>query len=357
MNSRDHPDCMGWGATLAPFPRVAVALLGWMALVLGGLSIPGVVAADSPVKLAVEPVDEPGAFFERSLAAGESSELVVNLANYGAESIRARTFAADVYPIINGGFGARLRGEPASGATTWLDYPSEELVIGSGNAIHRTVLVAVPLGTKPGEYITSLVIENEDPLPAGEGVAFNQFVRSAVAVVIVVPGPAEAALQLGDARHSFLDGRSVVGVATDNTGDLLLRPAGSFTITTDAGDLVDQRQVSMDSVYAHTSTWLEVVLDGPLAPGDYFANVDIADPVRGGPASGARPFRVGEDTAPPASAPGAMATDTIALPIIGTVAGLNPITLAFGVGALISAMAIGILAFIRRARRNDRAEG
>jgi hypothetical protein len=356
MNGRDHAGGMGWGATLAPLPRAAVALLGSIAVVLAGLSIPRVVSADSPVKLAVEPVDEPGAFFQRSLAAGESSELIVNLANYGPQSIRARTFAADVYPIINGGFGARLRDEPASGATTWLDYPSEELVIGSGEAIHRTIPVAVPVGTKPGEYITSLVIENEDPLPAGEGVAFNQFVRSAVAVVIVVHGPAEAALRLGDARHSFLDGRSVVGVATDNTGDLLLRPAGSFRITTDAGELVDERQVTMGSVYAHTSTWLEVVLDRPLAPGRYFANVDVTDPDRGGPASGARPFEVGQDTGPRRSDPGAIATDTIALPIIGTV-GLNPIMVAFGIGVLISATAIGILAVIRRMRRNDRAEG
>jgi hypothetical protein len=175
-------------------------------------------------------------------------------------------------------------------------------------------------------------------------------------VVIVVHGPAEVALRLGDARHSFLDGRSVVGVATDNTGDLLLRPAGSFRITTDAGELVDERQVTMGSVYAHTSTWLEVVLDRPLAPGRYFANVDVTDPDRGGPASGARPFEVGQDTGPRRSDPGAIATDTIALPIIGTV-GLNPIMVAFGIGVLISATAIGILAVIRRMRRNDRAEG
>lgn len=319
--------------------------------------VPLVAVAAEPLKLAVEPVDEPGAYFERSLAAGESSELIVNLANYGAESVRARTFAADVYPIINGGFGVRLRGEPVSGATTWLDYPSDVLVIGSGEAIHRTISVTVPLGTKPGEYIMSLVIENEDPMPAGEGVAFNQFVRSAVAVVIVVPGPAQAALRLGDARHSFLDARSVVGVAIDNTGDLLLRPAGSFTITTEAGTLIDQRQVTMDSVYAHTSTWLEVVLDGPLAPGRYFANVDVTDPDRGGPASRARPFTVGEDTGPPPSDPGAIATDTIRLPIIGTVEGVSPVLIAFGIGVLISATSIGILAFVRRARRNDRAGG
>jgi hypothetical protein len=359
MSRRDHAGAMPRRGRAARHGRAAFILFSFMAVAGTAALATGSVAlaADAPIKLAVEPVDEKAAFFERSLDPGESAQLVVDLSNYGVATVRARTFAADVYPIINGGFGARLRGEPATGTTTWLDYPTETIEIGPGQAIRRAFMITVPAGAEPGEYITSIVIENEEPLASGEGVAFNQFVRSAVAIVVVVPGDADAELRLGDARHSFLDGRSVVAVAIDNVGDLLVRPGGTFSLTTNSGATVDSRQVAMDAVYAHSSTWLELVLDRQLAPGRYFANIEVTDPDRGGPAAGARPFDVGEDPLPPAGNPATLATDTVNLPVVGTIDGGTSVILAFGGGVLVCAIAIGILARTRRRRRGTRPGG
>jgi hypothetical protein len=338
--------------------RFAIVAIGMAsALAASPPVVANVAAADPQIRLAVEPVGEQGSFFHRSLQPGESAELIVNLANYGATTTRARTYAADVYPIINGGFGARLRDEPASGTTLWLEYPTEVFDIEPGEAIRRTFSVTVPADVQPGEYITSIVIENEDPLASGEGVAFNQFVRSAVAVFIVVPGDADAAFEIGDARHSFLDGRSVVGVAVDNVGDVLLRPAGSFSVTTEAGVEVHARQVAMDSVYAHSATWLEVVLDRVLAPGRYFASVDLGDSDRGATAAGARPFVVGDEAGGAAAAPEAQSTDTIDLPILGTVGSDVGTGLAFGGGVLVSAIALGVLMLVRRRQRGPGSTG
>ncbi len=330
-------------------------LVAWsISVTIGLATATATVAADPSIKLAAEPVGEGGQFFHRSLQPGEAAELVVDLANYGEAAVRARTFAADVYSIINGGFGARLRGEATSGTTTWLAYPTEVLEIEPGQAVRRSFTVTVPDATKPGEYITSIVIENEDPLVSAEGLAFNQFVRTAIAVSIVVPGPTEAAVELGQARHSFLDGRSVVGVAINNVGDLLLRPVGTMGIVTEAGDPIDNRQVAMDSVYAHTATWLEVVLDGPLAPGRYLARVDLADPARGGPVGGERPFVVGEDGSLSPVGPATAPTDTIELPIVGTVPRPDGTVLPFIIGSLIGGLAVALVAIGRRRRRDSR---
>ena len=323
--------------------------------VIAGLgTVTATLAADPSIKLAAEPVGEQGQFFHRSLQPGEAAELIVDLANYGEAPVHARTFAADVYSIINGGFGARLRDEPTSGTTTWLAYPTQVLDIEPGQAVRRAFTVTVPDSTEPGEYITSIVIENEEPLVSGEGLAFNQFVRTAIAVSIVVPGPGEVAVELGEARHSFLDLRSVVGVAVHNHGDLLVRPVGTFGIVTEAGDPIDNRQVSMDSVYAHTSTWLEVVLDGPLAPGRYLAKVDLADASRGGPVSGERPFVVGEDGTLRAVDPATAPTDTIDLPIVGSVPRPDGTVLPFIIGSLIGGLAVALVAIGRRRRRDSR---
>lgn len=300
-------------------------------------------------KLAIEPVGEQGTYFQRSLNPGESATLIVDLANYGSARARVRTFAADVYSIINGGFGARLREEEVTGATTWLDYPAQVFVLDSGQALRREFTVTVPPATPPGEYITSVLIENEDPFATGEGVAVNQYVRSAVAIVITVPGPTRAELRLGDARHSFLDGRSVVGVGIENLGDLLLRPAGSFAIVTEAGDSVDSRSVAMDSVYAHTGTWLEVVLDHALAPGRYLAVVDVADAEREASTAAERPFVVGDEAIGTGN-PSARSTDTIDLPVLGQVDRDN-LTQPIWIAGLLSGAILVLVLLSWRGRR------
>jgi hypothetical protein len=324
--------------------------------VLFGLTPATAVATDGTIRLAVEPVGEDAPFFERTLDPGARAELVVNLANYGEVAVNARTFAADVYSIINGGFGARLRDEPTTGTTTWLAYPTDVLTIEPGQAIRRSFTVSVPSDARPGEYITSIVIENDQPITSGEGIAFNQFVRSAVAVVVTVPGSAMAELELGDARHSFLGSQSVVGVAVDNTGAQFLRPEGTITITNEAGETVERRDVAMDSVYSHTSTWLEVVLGRGLAPGRYLAVVDIVDPDRGGAASGSRPFEVGANNAPAVPNPGTAATDTLDLPVIGPVSSGGMIVPAFVTGLTIGGFAIAVLVIVRRRRTPNPSE-
>jgi hypothetical protein len=327
-----------------------------VASAIATVAAPAAKGADPQIRLAVEPVGANGQFFQLTMRAGESIQLTVDLANYGPASVRARTYAADVYSLINGGFGARLRDEAQSGTTTWLEYTTNVLVVEPNKAVRRTFRLAVPATTTPGEYITSLVLENEEPLSAGAGVAFQQFVRSATAVVVTVPGIMTAGLALGDARHSFFQGRSVVDVLVENTGNERLKPVGRMTITTEGGTEVDTRNVMMDSVYAGTSTSLEVVLDRPLAPGRYFANVELADQARGGPASGARPFTVGELVVPPPAAPSG---ESLAPTVLGTAASGNAIdgilapVLALVIGALTMVAIVGLLAWRRRRRRGD----
>ena len=329
-----------------------VAAIGLVML----LSVPLAVGADPRVRLAVEPIDPSGRFLERTMQAGESAKFTVDLANYGDAAIRARTYPADVYPIINGGFGARLRGEPSTGATLWLDYETDVLEIASGAAVRRTFDVSVPVGTRPGEYITSIIIENDQPLRSGEGMAFNQFVRSALAVAITVPGPMEAVLRLGDARHTFFQGHSVVDVAIDNIGDLRLKPAGSFTVATEAGQQMDIRNVAMDSVYARTSTSLEVMLDRALSPGRYVANVDMRDPERGGSVAGTRPFVVGTDVpTSPSIDPAAFMTDTLQPSPTDQPTGTGAIPVDVGIGLIVSLFGLlGFAAVLRRWGRRRR---
>jgi hypothetical protein len=107
--------------------RLLPALLCAAAVLTGSVS--GVTAADGDqqVNLSLKPVDQPGAFFSLKMDPGQSRELKAELRNHGSAAIATRTYAADGYTLINGGFGAKDRDSTPTGATSWLTYPSEVL--------------------------------------------------------------------------------------------------------------------------------------------------------------------------------------------------------------------------------------
>ena len=104
-------------------PRAARLGLAGLMLALASAVVPAAVLADSaPIRLVLHPVGQGGAFFDLAMQPGESRRLEVQIGNDGSVAIAARTYAADVYTIVNGGFGGRLRDEVTTGTTRWLTY-------------------------------------------------------------------------------------------------------------------------------------------------------------------------------------------------------------------------------------------
>jgi hypothetical protein len=246
-----------------------------------------VAAAEHEVKLRITPLGAEGTFFELELEPGERHRLEVELANLGEGDISVRTYAADVYSLINGGFGAELRDEPASGTTLWLDYQTEVFDLPAGEGLERSFSVSVPRDAGPGQYVTSIVLENDQPLRGSGPVALDQVIRQAVAVALTVPGPQAPALQVGSARHSIVAERSTVAVEVRNPGNVHLKPKGTISLRDAAGTIVSQAPVAMDSVYAGTDTLVEVPLAELLGPGDYSVDLELEDDATGARASGA----------------------------------------------------------------------
>ncbi|HET7399539.1 MAG TPA: DUF916 domain-containing protein [Intrasporangium sp.] len=233
--------------------------------------------AAQPVKLSLKPAGQAGAYFDLVLRPGETKPLKVELGNNAAVPLAARTYAADAYTIINGGFGARDRNSRPTGTTTWLRYANEVVQLPPGRAQLRSFTVAVPRGTAPGQYLTSLVLENDQPVKGSGAVALDQVIRQAVAVSIRVPGAARPALRLGGAGHTVAAEHSVVRVKVTNAGNMNLKPAGTLVIHDDTGRTVSQAPITMGSFYAHDTTSVEATLGGKLAPGQYTADLTLTD--------------------------------------------------------------------------------
>ena len=238
-------------------------------------------AADGHIKLALTPVGQSESYFDLTMRPGETRNLEVDIGNVGDDALVARTYAADVYTIINGGFGGRLRDESRTGTTRWLSYPTDVLEVSAGMWTRRSFSVSVPEDTEPGEYITSLVLENDEPIRGDGEVAVNQIVRQAVAVVVTVPGQRSPALAIGEATHRILAGNSIVAVAVENSGNVRLKPMVTFALFDAAGAQVSQTSVPMDTFYAHTSTFVEVQLAALLLPGTYTVALTLDDAILG----------------------------------------------------------------------------
>jgi hypothetical protein len=272
-------------------------------LVVAGVSLlmvsaPAQAGAD-PTRLGITAVGQKTAFFNVSLVPGEKRLLAVDLVDDSREAVAALTYAADVYTIVNGGFGVALRDQPATGTTTWLDYRTEVVQLQPAKTLRRDFTVSVPENAGPGDYITGLVVENQNPIAGSGGVALNQIVRHVLAVAIAIPGPRHPALHISSAAHLLVAGRSVVAIAVENSGNSQLKPAGDFHLFAASGSEISRSQITMDSFYARTPTHLEVPLAARLQPGLYTAVISLTDPGNGvSVTSDPLPFEV---AAPPAA--------------------------------------------------------
>jgi hypothetical protein len=247
------------------------------ALLWACLIVPGTAAAAGPARLGLTPVGQPGAYFQMTLAPGERHEARVEAANFGTEAAEARTYAADVYSLVNGGFGAELYGETPDATTRWISYPTQQLRLEPREAVHVAFVISVPVHTPPGEYVAALVIESTEPMRGSGPLALSQVTRSAIAIAISVPGPREPVLAIGSVQHRTVAVHSILAFAVNNFGNVHLAPAGRFALRDADGSPMEAASVRIDAVYAWTGTLLEAPLRQPLRPGVYCAELSLTD--------------------------------------------------------------------------------
>ena len=139
----------------------------------------------------------------------------------------------------------------------------------------------MPSAAEPGEYLTGIVLQNAEATSgdasAPSGMELKQIVRQIVAVSIDVPGPRTPALGVGAMTHRTVADRSTVAVEVHNLGNVRLKPTGEFVLWDSTGKEVTRFPITMDTVYAHTDTYVEIPFSERLNPGDYAAELRLTD--------------------------------------------------------------------------------
>ena len=322
---------------------ITVAIVALLAVVALATASPATAQEAARIELGVKPIGVDGSYFEVMMSPAESRQLTVEFGNFGMRDAVAMIYAADVYSLVNGGMGVRLAGEPTSGATGWLGFEAETIPLAAGEAQLRTFAVSVPADAAPGEYLTSLVIEDATPAeaPAGDGVVANRVNRQAIAVAITVPGPIVPSLTLGSIQHVVSGGRSIVTVEVENSGNVRLQPSGEFFLTAASGGERVRIPVTMESIYAGTSTVAEIPFTTRLDAGDYTAALSLTDASHA--VTAATPdlaLTVPVSSAPVSSAPAALVAPAVSPsePIVSGKQGLQVAAAALAVGVFTLAL-------------------
>jgi hypothetical protein len=254
------------------------------ALAASAAPLPSLLRADVP-PLGLVALEQNGPFFDATIAAGDSQTFEVDRVNLNDAAVEARTYVGVVSTIVNGGFGAADSTAAVSGASTWVDYPAGLFTLEAQERNTAAFTVTVPADTAPGQYVSSIVLENA-VAEAGTGtVALDRVVRQAVAISIRVPGELEPTFSLGRASLGLTAGNTVVYVATENGGNQHLKPEGTMTLADATGAVIHTTPITMGTFYAATPTTVAVALGSQLAPGDYTLSLELTDPPTGVSAS------------------------------------------------------------------------
>ena len=277
----------GWWKTTIGIVALGLALVGGSASgYQDNAATPEAAATPTVVSgvplLAFAPTESERGYFDLTLEPGKSATVAVRIANVGKETYTLVTYAADIYTRVNGGSESRLKDEPTSGATRWLNFPSETFDLQPGQEIFRDIVVTVPEGTSPGEYTSSVVIQNLNPIEGASegGVGMLQVIRQAIAVAITVPGPAQPALAIDEATYSLAPAYASVLVSVENSGNIRLSPTATMVLTDANGEEITNGTIDMETFFPGTQANLEFPLVRTLEPGEYHVAVSLTDAER-----------------------------------------------------------------------------
>ncbi len=250
----------------------------------------GIARADGGVSFGIRPTqaspDRPATFsyFSYELAPGAVLSDEALVMNSGEVPVTLKLYAADGITAINTGTAFAKQGQESSGASRgvsrWLSLSVTEIALEPGEETVVSFTINVPSDASPGHHVAGLVVgapPSGEASPGGAGepqFAVRVVQQSEVAVVIDVPGPHVAGLEITGAGLKQQDDQGATFViAVRSTGNIFVKGEGSLLISDRNGEELASIPLKMGTVLPGDATSFHVSHPVHLADGSYLLTV------------------------------------------------------------------------------------
>jgi hypothetical protein len=279
-------------------------------------------------------------YFVYALTPGSVQQGGVIISNSGTTTGTVKLFAADATTGRTTGT-VYLTDRKAKRVGAWISLSSTSLTLAPGQ--HQTVrfTVRVPSNAKPGQWVGGIVAETSRQAAGAKSknkasVQIKIRDLTIVAVQANVPGPPVINFKIGGVTTGGQRGFQEVVTHMENSGNTLVKPAGSVTVLNKVGKTLQILTFKMDTFLPQTAIDYPLLLKKALPPGDYTAKVSLTVPGVSGAAAklvtAREPFSISKQdvqqvftsAAPQTPPPGAVGANTASKrswPLIGGAAG------------------------------------
>ena len=164
----------------------------------------------------------------------------------------------------------------------WIALATATTHLAAGGQKRIAFTVNVPTGASPGPHLAGIVAEpvQEQLSSRSKGKASVQIKFRSLAIVAVeidVPGPLHAQLTVGTIEPGGRKGTQQLLVHLANTGNVMLKPAGTLTIRDTTGNVVKRFPLQLDTFLPHTAIDYPVTVNGHGLPaGEYTTSIRLA---------------------------------------------------------------------------------
>ncbi|MGD8758996.1 MAG: DUF916 domain-containing protein [Anaerolineales bacterium] len=266
---------------------VAAALASLSLVLMAGSAL---AEDDTVISFGIRPTEafadrpETFSYFSHEMSPGQILHDEALVINDGDVPLTLSLYAADAVTAQNGGTAFMHQGQLSPGGHRgvggWITPSVTEIHLEPGEEMVVPFTIHVPEDAAPGQHIGGLLVEAPPAaqgLSAGEGqahFAVNVIRRVGVAVVIDVPGPRMAELDINSVILRQQDNQgSTFEIEVSNNGNIYLRAEGELWVMAPDGLKLATIPLSLDTILPGDTTVYHITYPVHLISGDYVLSV------------------------------------------------------------------------------------
>jgi hypothetical protein len=209
------------------------------------------------------------AYFRRTVGPAASFSDDVIVSNGGSTPVTLLVYPVDGLTGQTSGSVYANRDTPRRKAGAWVHVHAGRITVQPGKDTRVGFIARVPAGAAPGDHLAGIAFEDTNVGTSTGRFQVRQVLREVLGVLIRVPGPAQARLQLGRLALRTLPGTRLgsVVVGIGNKGRLLCKPRISVALA--AGTLHETVSRQLDTILPGDTIAYPLVLRHGLEPANY----------------------------------------------------------------------------------------